>query len=382
MRVSAPTWYKFSFLQILLVGLGFTAVSSWAGEKQHPDPGELSAIVSRAHDLVQKDAVKVPGLSVAVAMDGKIVWSEGFGYADLEAKKAVVPTTRFRIGSVSKPLTAAGLVLLVQRGQLDLDAPVQKYVADFPVKPEGVITTRLAAGHLAGIRHYRGSETHLNRSFATIREGLKVFEDDPVLSPPGARYNYSTYGWSLVSAVMESAAHRDFLEYMDAEVFKPLGMEHTRPDRAGVADPDRTRFYKKEADGKFVETEPINSSYKWAGGGFLSTAADLVRFGSALLREGYLDEESLRLLFTSQKTTDGKPTGYGIGWFVRKDKEGRPFYYHTGGQQGSTALIFLQPHNHLVVALVCNLSDADIIGEGKEITDLFTASVAGPTATK
>ena len=211
MRVSASVRSRFSFFRVFLTSFGFTAIFLWAGEKQYPDPGELSAIVSRAHDLVQKDAAKVPGLSVAVAMDGKIVWSEGFGYADLEAKKAVVPTTRFRIGSVSKPLTAAGLVLLVQRGQLDLDAPVQKYISDFPVKPEGVITTRLVAGHLAGIRHYRGSETHLNRPFANVREGLKLFESDPLLSPPGTKYNYSTYGWSLVSAVMESAVHRDFL---------------------------------------------------------------------------------------------------------------------------------------------------------------------------
>ena len=169
---------------------------------------------------------------------------------------------------------------------------------------------------------------------------------------------------------------------MEAEVFKPLGMEHTHPDRAGAVDPDRTLFYKKSTDGKFVEAEPINSSYKWAGGGFLSTAEDLVRFGSALLRDGYFDEASRELLFTSQKTTDGKPTGYGIGWFVRKDAEGRPFYYHTGGQQGSTALIFLQPHNHLTVALVCNLSEADIIGEGKEIADLFTVSTVESATAK
>jgi serine beta-lactamase-like protein LACTB, mitochondrial len=332
---------------------------------------ELPAIISQAHELVLKDVAKVPGLSVAVAMDGKIVWSEGFGYADLEAKKPVTPTTRFRIASVSKSLTAAGLVLLVQRGQLDLDAPVQKYVPDFPLKPEGIVTTRLAAGHLAGFRHYRGSETNLNRSFANVRDGLTIFENDPLLSSPGVKYNYSTYGWSLVSAVMESAAHRDFLDYMETEVFKPLGMEHTRPDRAGEVDPDRTLFYKKRTDGKFVEEAPINSSYKWAGGGFLSTPDDLVRFGSALLQSGYLNEESLKLLFTSQKTTDGKITGYGIGWFVRKDQEGWPYYYHTGSQQGATSLIFLQPHRHLAVAVVCNLYGADIIGEGKKIADLF-----------
>jgi len=123
--------------------------------------------------------------------------------------------------------------------------------------------------------------------------------------------------------------------------------------------------------GDFIEAEPINSSYKWAGGGFLSTAEDLVHFASALLQPGYLNESSLKLLFTSQKTTDGQRTGNGIGWFVRHDAQGRPFYYHTGGQQGATAMIFIAPQSHLVVALVCNLTAADILGEGKEIADLF-----------
>ncbi|MEO6992154.1 MAG: serine hydrolase domain-containing protein, partial [Lacunisphaera sp.] len=142
-------------------------------------------------------------------------------------------------------------------------------------------------------------------------------------------------------------------------------------DRTGAIDPDRTRFYQKREDGNFVEAEPINSSYKWAGGGFLSTAEDLTRFGSALLQPGLLNESSLKLLFTSQKTTDGKLTGNGIGWFVRHDKDGRPFYYHTGGQQGATSMIFIAPDARLVVALVCNLTAADILGEGKEIADLF-----------
>jgi CubicO group peptidase (beta-lactamase class C family) len=375
MRFPFLTWSRFRFARVGLAGVFFASVLI-AADQPAAVPTGLAAIVGRAHQLVQKDIAKVPGLSVAVAIDGKMVWSEGFGYANLALKQPVTPTTRFRIGSVSKPLTATGLILLVERGQFDLDAPIQKYVPDFPVKSEGVITTRLLAGHLAGIRHYRGSETHSNQPYESVRAGLKIFEADPLVAPPGSKYNYSTYGWSLVSAAMESAAHRDFLDYMEAEVLRPLGLEHTRPDRAEALDPDRTHFYEKQADGKFVESRPINSSYKWAGGGFLSTAEDLVRFGSALLQPGFLKEESRALLFTSQKTSDGKPTGYGIGWFIRKDEKGRPFYYHTGGQQGATALIFLQPETRLVVALVCNLSAADVLGEGKEIADLFEQAVA------
>ena len=365
-------------LSAVLLVTGFLVITL-AGEPITP---ALAESIAQARALLQKDAAKVPGLAVAVSVEGKIVWSEGFGLADVETKRPVTPTTRFRIASISKSLTAAGLVLLVERGQLDLDAPVQKYVPDFPVKSEGVITTRLLAGHLAGIRHYQGAETKSNQSFATIRAGLKIFEDDPLVAAPGAKFNYSTYGWSVISAVMESAAHRDFLDYMQAEVFEPLHMSHTRPDRAGAVDPDRTQFYETGAEGKFVAASPIDSSYKWAGGGFLSTADDLVVFGSALLQPRFLKQESLALLFTSQKTTDGHPTHYGIGWIVEKDKAGRTFCFHTGGQQGATTVLFLRPDAKIAVAIVCNLSEAHIIGRGMAVADLFDVVAKKPVETQ
>jgi serine beta-lactamase-like protein LACTB len=136
-------------------------------------------------------AGKVPGMSVAVAVNGAIVWSEAFGYADLEAKKPATTTTRFRIGSVSKPLTSAGLALLVQQGKIDLDAPIQKYIPDFPQK-DGVITTRLLAGHLSGIRNYQGSEAASRQEYPSLRAGLKIFENDPLIAPPGTKFSYAS----------------------------------------------------------------------------------------------------------------------------------------------------------------------------------------------
>ena len=374
-------WSVFAFLSASLSGMVFAADPMVAVEQ--PSTVPVSASIARARAMLEKEIVpKVPGLAVAVAVNGKIVWSEAFGYADWETKRPVTPTTRFRIASVSKPLTAAGLMLLVERGQLDLDAPVQKYVPDFPVKPEGVVTTRLLGGHLGGIRHYQGTEALLDRPFADVHAGLKIFADDPLVAPPGVRFNYTTYGWSLISAVMESAAHRPFLDYMGDEVLKALGMIHTRPDRAGVLDPDCTLFYARGRDGKFAAAPPIDSSYKWAGGGFLSTAEDLVHFGSVLLQPGFLQESSLTLLFTSQKTAEGKPTGYGIGWFVQKDRHGRPVYFHTGGQQGATSVLFMRPDAGIVVAIVCNLSEAPITGRGMAIADLFAPPTAASVIAK
>src|SRR5215467_11799054 len=161
----------------------------------------------------------IPGLTLAVAVDGKIVYAEGFGYADLEQRVPVWPTTKFRIASDSKPLTAAGLMLLVEQGKIDLDAPVQKYVPSFPDKG-AKITPRMLAGHLAGIRHYD-----------SVLEGLKIFADDPLLSPPGKEFHYSSYGFNLLSAVMEAAAGQEFLSYMRSRVFLPLGLRHTVADQ-------------------------------------------------------------------------------------------------------------------------------------------------------
>ena len=299
----------------------------------------------------------IPGLAVAVAVDGKIVWSEGFGYADLEARVPVKPSTRFRIGSVSKPLTATALVQLVEAGRLDLDAPVQKYVPSFPDK--GVkITPRLLAGHLAGIRHYKGDEFFMQRHYATVIDGLKIFQDDPLVAAPGTKFSYSSYGYNLLSAVIEAISGESFLSYMQRKVFEPLGLRATVADEPSRIIEHRSRFYMR-TKGQLENAPFVDNSYKWAGGGFLSTAEDLVRFGSRLLQPGFLKAESLALLFTSQKTSDGQETKYGMGWTPDKSKTGKTIYEHGGGSVGGTSQLILYPDTRVVVAFVCNFSTDD-----------------------
>jgi CubicO group peptidase (beta-lactamase class C family) len=315
----------------------------------------------------------IPGVSVAVAVDGKIVYSEGFGYADLEQRVPAWPTTKFRIGSISKPLTATALMQLVEQGKIDLDAPVQKYVPSFPDKG-AVITTRMLAGHLAGIRHYQGDEFTISKHYDAVLDGIKIFADDPLVSRPGKEYHYSSYGFNLVSAVIESASSENFLSYMRDHVFAPLGLRNTLPDQPTDIIAERARFYRTAKD-KPVQNAPfVDNSYKWAGGGFLSTAEDLARFGSALLQPGFLKPESLLLLFTSQKTADGKESGYGIGWGVRTSKSGQRIYEHSGGAVGGTSQLILYPDAHVVVAMICNFEgengwkreEVEAIGEGFE----------------
>lgn len=313
----------------------------------------------------------IPGLSLTVAVKGKIVYSQGFGYADLEERVPVWPTTKFRIGSISKPLTATALVQLVEAGKLDLDSPVQNYVPSFPDKG-GVITTRMLAGHLAGIRHYQGDEFNIQKHYANVLDGVKIFKNDPLVSPPGTKFNYSSYGYNLLGAVVESASGENFLEYMQKHVFDAMGLVHTAPDQNAQIMDERSRFYEKEKDGTLENAPYVDNSYKWAGGGFLSTSEDLVRFGSMLLEPGFLKAESLKLLFTSQKTKSGEETGYGMGWGIAKSPSGRVVYEHSGGSIGGSSQLMVYPETRVVVALVTNLTSREWkAAEVEEVAEKF-----------
>lgn len=295
----------------------------------------------------------IPGFSVTVAEDGKIVFSEGFGYADLEQRVPVWPTTKFRIGSVSKPLTATALVKLVEQGKIDLDAPIQKYVPSFPDKG-AIITPRMLAGHLGGIRHYKDNEFLNSKHYDNVVAGLVIFQDDPLVSPPGTKFNYSSYGFNLLSAAIEKACAEDFLSCMRDLVFIPLGLRSTVADQPSELVEQRARFYTHWKDKPLENSPYTDNSYKWAGGGFLSSSEDLVRFGNALLEPGYLKKESLALLFTSQKTKSGEETGYGMGWDIRKSMTGKRIFDHDGGSTGASSKLILYPDERLVVAMVCN----------------------------
>jgi CubicO group peptidase (beta-lactamase class C family) len=316
--------------------------------------GEYSAAIKRARVYVQKlrDVFEIPGLAVAVAIDDSIVWSEGFGYANVEKNTPATPETMFRVGSVSKILTAGAVALLYEQGRLDLDVPVQKYVPEFPDKGHA-ISTRQLAGHLSGIRHYTLDEQEDKRHYDDVIAALEIFKDDGLQHPPGERWSYSTYGWSLISAVVQRAAVQPFLKYMRDRVFDPLGMKNTGPDDITATIANRTIFY----EGTERIASDIDISYKWAGGGFLSTAEDLVRYGSAFLpSSNFLKPETIEWLFTNQTTNDGQVVLHGIGWVVQKFENGKPLYYHGGTITGGQAILVVQPEDRMVVAMLANRS--------------------------
>jgi CubicO group peptidase (beta-lactamase class C family) len=318
------------------------------------------SMLGNSGSAINNKIARPPGISIAVAVDGELVWAEGFGFADIEQCVPVIPKTKFRIGSTSKPLTAAGAMLLYDQGRLDLDAPIHRYVPGFPDKGY-VITTRELLGHLGGIRGYNAEESiKLDRAvYRTVLESLNRFKDDPLVAPPGTKWVYSTYGYVLASAAIERASGQDFLSFMRDKVFLPLGMHATVADQSDKIISYRARWYTVAADGSYLNTPYEDLSYKWAAGGFLSTAEDLVRFGSALLNAGFLKQDTLTMVFSPQKTSSGQKTKYGFGWFIH-DAEGHEKerqFEHSGGVAGSSAWLVIYPDRRVVIAWLQNSND-------------------------
>jgi len=228
--------------------LGATVAAKQFSRQIHLARQAALRVYERGLPLADGSSLQIgrpPGLSVAVAVDGEVVWAEGFGFADLEQCVPVTAKTKFRIGSVSKPLTAAAAALLYQEGKLSLDAPIQRYVPAFPDKGH-VITTRQLLGHLAGIRHYNAAEGNKENQdiYRSVAESLKRFQDDPLVADPGSKWSYSSYGYVLASAAIERASGQDFLPFMHDKLFLRLGMQETVPDENGKIVHDRARWYE------------------------------------------------------------------------------------------------------------------------------------------
>ncbi|MFT4254180.1 MAG: serine hydrolase domain-containing protein, partial [Caulobacter sp.] len=305
-------------------------------------------------------------VSAAVAMDGRLVWSGAVGEADLEDHTPATPATRFRIGSVSKVLTAVALMRLREAGSLDLDVPIQTYVPSFPVKDGGAVTARMLANHTSGLRHYQGREFLNQTHYVDMLTPLEIFSKDPLLSLPGVQFHYSSYGYNLLGAAIERASGQPFATYMAERVLAPLDMTHTALDDNETILENRARpysFYDNGAyarpQGPLVNGPYVDNSNKWAGGGFVSTPSDLTALGSALLKPGFLTRESLDLLFTPPML-NGQPSGYGMGFFVAKAPDGQRLFFHNGTAVGGSSTLMILPDRKTIVAITINATRAPL----------------------
>ncbi|MEB2775901.1 serine hydrolase [Algoriphagus sp. D3-2-R+10] len=348
-ETSLGEWKKISGILAATVTLSNHSVISIPANDAIENPAILQASQLLEDFMNETDA---SGVQAMVSKADSIVWRKNVGYSDLESQIPVNDSTRFRLNSVSKTMTGAALAIMANLGILDLDAAIQTYLPNYPVK-KWDFNSRQLAGHLAGIRDYNEhdlSDFIREDHYRTAQEFLPQIQNDTLLFEPSSRFHYSTFGFSILGAIIEKVSGESYSEYMQKNLWKPIGLAHTSIDDITKKDPNRSKFY--DLDGK--ENDLGDWSYKYAGAGILSTAEDLVKFGNEILNGALIDQKTKKLLFTDQVTNSGEVIGYGLGWYLGKDKNGHRFWHHAGDSFSSSSFILIYPDDDLVVAFLSN----------------------------
>lgn len=337
---------------------------------------ELSAETRHAMDAAvekfQQDK-GIPGLSIAVAVDGQLAYQRGYGLADVENQVPATAETIYRLASISKMLTGVAVMQLAEAGKLDIHAPIQKYVEDFPEK-QAPITCELLLKHQSGIRHYQGNETASAKAYAHVRDSFGVFQNDPLLFDPGQKYSYTTYGYNVLGAAVEGASGEDYVKYVREHVAAPAGMTTLRPDSPYRIIPHRAAGYRRSGP-LLVNDIMVDVSNKIPGGGWCSTPGDLVRFAIALMDGKLLKPETLERMWTAQKTASGKQTESGYGCFVRQI-DGDRRIGHSGGQPKVSTFLTFSPANKAAVCVMCNLRGVRVGGLADEVMGIVVPKPA------
>lgn len=306
-------------------------------------------------DLLLEDFLeqsKLPGISITVRQKGETVYAKGFGFANVESKLPMTPETQIRAASVSKVITVTALGRLVSEGKLDLDAPIGTYVPQLQ-EPFASLTSRQIAGHTAGVQNRPPKKNHKKKHYETIEETLALFKNTRLTFEPNSKYEYSSNGYNLLAAVIEGVSGKPFLEYMENDVFGPLGMTHTARDvKAELTSNDAKMYYFRK--GKLVLDRTFSDgTYKLAGAGFKTSSSDLVKMMSAYAN-GFIDPQVVETMFSSNQLIDGSKTNVGIGWRLNKDINGRRTIEHAGSRQGARTVVVYYPDEDLTLSLMIN----------------------------
>jgi serine beta-lactamase-like protein LACTB, mitochondrial len=368
-------------LATLVAAVGIA--SSWPASAQTAVPSAESRAEARLDSTFR--AHRAPAMSQAVSQKGRIVFSQSRGFADLENEVPASAATVYDIGSVSKILTAVAVMQLVEKGRVSLADPIQKYVPSFPEK-SAPITIRHLMTHTSGIRHYRdtdfpGTADNENlRPYTSFEDAITIFKDDPLLFAPGRYFAYTSYGVNLLQGVVEKAGDLPFEEYLRRNVWDPAGMSSTQFDVPSRIVPHRARSYVTAKDSPVRNVPYGDLTYKFASGGMMSTAEDLVRFASALNAGKLLRPETRAAMWTPQtgliEFRDGKPTGVAVGtqallWRVAHDDAGRRFVYHCGSVQQFQTCLVNYPDSDVVVAMLANSFDSTGWKENLAVAEFF-----------
>lgn len=331
----------------------------------------MQSTADRVDSMMSDYAGDGPGAALLVVRDGEPVLRRGYGLADVEARVAVTPATRFRLASVSKQFTAAAILLLAQDGALSLDDPLRKWLPSLPPATDGITLHHLLT-HTSGLVDYEDVMPERVDGQLSDADVLRLLEgEDRLYFAPGSGYRYSNSAYVLLGLIVAKASGRDFPAFLRERIFLPLGMDGAVAFVDGAsAVADRAWGYS-DVDGRWMRTDQSPTSATLGDGGVYASIDELAKWDAALRDDRLLSAASRALAFSAHTATDEADVdGYGYGWRVHATGHG-PLLWHSGETIGFRNVILRWPQAGLTVVLLSNRNDPEPYALARRIAALY-----------
>lgn len=332
---------------ILLVGV----TSLTAAQSALMSDEDLAKAINET--LTQSYKPNEPGAAVIVVKDGKVLFRKGYGMANLELGVPVEPDMVFRLGSITKQFTAVAVLMLAEQGKLSLSDEITKFLPDYPTKGHKITVEHLL-NHTSGIKSYTSMPEWLAlwRKDTTVKELIDLFKDQPMDFAPGEKWSYNNSGYFLLGAIIEKASGQTYQDFVEKNIFAPLGMKHSYYDNTSRIIPRRVTGYSKGSEG-FRNAAYLSMFQPFAAGSLMSSVDDLALWDAALYTDKLVKQESLKRAWTASLLTNKKSAHYGYGWSL-SSYEDRALIEHSGGINGFATYAVRVPDQRTYVAILTN----------------------------
>lgn len=338
----------------------------------------VTAAADKVDDYVRSVMAeqKIPGISLVVLRNGKVVKSAGYGFANLEHEVPATPQTIYQSGSMGKQFTAAGILLLAEDGKLELDDPLAKY---FPGGPASWhrITIRHLLTHTSGLKDYGGDEIDFRKDYSED-EYLEIMQRLPLEFEPGTQWSYSNSGYLILGLLTSRLAGKHWGEFQAERLFRPLGMKTARVISERDIVMHRAAGYELDENGEVKNQEWVApSANRCADGALYFSVEDLAAWDAALIARKFLKPEHFEAWWTPVSLASGTTYPYGFGWSL-DEQRGYPLIEHGGSWQGFRTAIARYVEQGLTVAVLANLAEAEPTTLAHEIAGILEPALRRP----
>jgi CubicO group peptidase (beta-lactamase class C family) len=339
---------EFMKKQLLVLAFGLLFHHSYA---QQENVEQLASGFDKM--LSEQFKTNETGATALVARKGEIIYLKAFGMANLESDILMRTNNVFRIGSITKQFTAIAILQLMEQGKLSLQDEITKFIPDYPTQGHTITIEHLLT-HTSGIQSYTEMEDFEERMTMDLSpaEVIDHFKSEPMQFAPGTKWHYNNSGYFILGYIIEKVSGITYPEYLEENIFKPVGMSHSLYGNDQRLVKYRTGGYTMR-DSMYENAHPLSMTQPYAAGSIQSTVEDLFKWNQALHSYQLVTKESLDMAFTNYKLSDGTETDYGYGWNLDYI-QGIPTIEHGGGINGSLTMAIYVPEADVFVAVFSN----------------------------